>query len=149
MQDLGKPDLSIAGLNMWIRGRQFPDAADYWDGNWLLVTTSCTYPSSSVTAGGPILHLSEVATFKKSCEELYQKLKGRAVLDCMEPNLRVELLAEAHGRIKVAISITPNHLTESHDFRDELDQTFLPPIIAGCDRILKKYPIRAPNELDQ
>jgi hypothetical protein len=146
MQDLGEPDFAIAGLKVWIHGRQFPDATDYWDGNWLLVTISCTYPSSSVTAGGPILHLSEVATFKKSCEELYQKLKGRAVLDCMEPNLRVGLLAEGHGRIQVAISITPNHLTESHEFRDEVDQTFLPPIIAGCERILKKFPIRAPSE---
>jgi len=38
---LGMPDLKLEGLQIWIHGRQFPDAADYWDGNWLRVTAHC------------------------------------------------------------------------------------------------------------
>lgn len=149
MHDLEKPDLTIAGLEVLIHGRQLPDATDYWDGNWLMVTASCTSQSSSVTAGGPILHLSEVAAFLKDCEALHKTLNGSATLDCMEPNLRVELLAEARGHIQVAVSITPDNVKESHEFRDELDQTFLPAILASCKRILKNYPLRAPNESDE
>jgi hypothetical protein len=34
LERLGEPDLVIAGLRVWVHGRQFPQAVDYWDGNW-------------------------------------------------------------------------------------------------------------------
>jgi hypothetical protein len=30
-----EPDLKLDGFSLWVFGRQFPDANDYWDGNWL------------------------------------------------------------------------------------------------------------------
>ncbi|MFC4159857.1 hypothetical protein [Chitinimonas lacunae] len=41
LEALGEPDLLIAGLRVWIHGSQFPNAVDYWDGNWLRVTAYC------------------------------------------------------------------------------------------------------------
>jgi hypothetical protein len=38
-EQLGAPDIKIHGLQTWIHGRQFPNEDDYWDGNWLRVTT--------------------------------------------------------------------------------------------------------------
>jgi hypothetical protein len=31
--NLGPPAIQLAGLSIWVHGRQFPDLHDYWDGN--------------------------------------------------------------------------------------------------------------------
>jgi hypothetical protein len=76
------------------------------------------------------------------CEEVFATLQGNAALDCIEPNLKVELKSTGSGHLAVRISITPDHMTQAHSYSDQLDQTFLPPIIAGCRAILAKYPLR-------
>lgn len=60
----------------------------------------------------------------------------------MEPELEVKLVAEDHGQIKATIQITPDHLNQTHSFTFEIDQSYLCGIIADCQRILEKYPIR-------
>ena len=144
LEQLGEPDLVIAGLRVWVHGRQFPQAVDYWDGNWLRITACCVYPDSMVRAQGPILHLGELAGLLRECEELYKTLQGGAALRCIEPNLAVELKAENGGRIRAKLSITPDHLKESHSFEEEIDQTYLPPVIRSCQAIVEKFPIRDP-----
>jgi len=57
---LGRPDLQVGGLQLWIHARQFPDSEDYWDGNWLMVTVRCCASGAEVWVKGPILHLSEL-----------------------------------------------------------------------------------------
>jgi hypothetical protein len=142
LEALGEPDLEILGLRLWVHGRQFPQSKDYWDGNWLIVTARCSYPQSSVCAHGSIVHLGEIYGLLHATEILYQTLRGQAELCCIEPNLAVELLAQTGGHIRVKISITPEHLSESHSYTDGFDQTYLPPIIAGCKAILAKFPLR-------
>lgn len=147
LAQLGEPHLVISGLRVWIHGRQFPDALDCWDGNWLRVTAYCVYPDSMVRAHGTIIHLGEVFGLLRECERLYQTLQGRAVLRCIEPNLTVELLAETGGRIRAKVSITPDHMVESHSFEEEIDQTYIPPIICSCQEILIQFPIREPEAI--
>lgn len=147
LEQLGEPHLVIAGLRVWIHGRQFPQALDYWDGNWLRVTAYCVYPDSMVRAHGTIIHLGEVFGLLRECEQLYQTLQGSAALRCIEPNLAVELLAETGGRIRVKLSITPDHMVESHSFEEEIDQTYIPPIIGSCQAILAQFPICEPDAI--
>jgi hypothetical protein len=147
LESLGEPDLAIAGLRVWIHGRQFPQSADYWDGNWLRVTAYCIYPHSIVRAHGAIIHLGEIVGLLRECEHLYQTLQGQASLRCIEPNLGVELTAETGGHITVQLTITPDQMTESHNFTDSIDQTYLPPIITACQAILAKFPVREPEQL--
>jgi hypothetical protein len=147
LAQLGEPDLVIAGLRIWVHGRQFPQATDYWDGNWLRVTAYCVHPDSIVRAHGPIIHLGEVVGLLRECESLHQTIHGSAALRCMEPNLAAELIAETGGRIKVKLSITPDNLNEAHSFESEIDQTYLPPIIRSCQAILNKFPVREPAAL--
>ena len=149
LESLGDPHLQIAGLNVWVHDREFPNSTDYWDGNWLRVTACCAYPGSSVRVHGPIVHLGEIAELLRECECLYETLQGTAGLRCLEPNLRVQLTAKTGGRIKVELSITPDQIGESHTYVDGFDQTFLPPIIAACKRILLAFHVRAPDELQE
>jgi hypothetical protein len=141
-----KADLTIGGLRIWVHGLQFPESDDYWDGNWVVVTAQCRSPQSSVRAEGPIVHLGEIADFLKGCEALYANLRGSAVLSCMEPSLRAELTAGSLGHIQLVISLTPDHLAEQHTFRSELDQSFLPAVIAGCQEILQQFPLKGQPE---
>jgi hypothetical protein len=142
LESLGDPDLQIAGFRLWVHGRQFPQSQDYWDGNWLIVTAHCSYSQSSVSAHGSFVHLGEIYRLLQETEALFQTLQGKAELRCMEPNLSVELLAQTGGHIRVKISLTPDNMTESHSYTDGLDQTYLPPVIAGCKAILAKFPLR-------
>jgi len=136
---LGEPDLAIAGLHIWIHGRQYPDSSDFDDMNWLRVTAYCIYPNAMVRTHGSIIQLSELSTLLKECEHLYKTLQGKAELRCLEPNLGVELVSETLGHIKVLLSITPDNHTESHRFFDGIDQSYLPPLIASIRTILKRF----------
>lgn len=146
LEQLGEADLSICGLRLWIHGRQFPDATDYWDGNWLRVTAFCIYPHSAVRIQNiACVRTDEVASLLAGCEKLYSTLSGKAELKCMEPYISVEFSGSARGHIGVNLSVTPDHIKETHDYEDEIDQSYLPAIISSCQAILVKYPIRDPD----
>ena len=98
-EPLRPPDLHITGLRLWVHGRQFPMADDYWDGNWLQVTVHCAAPGARVWVTGPILHVPEIAHFLRGIEVLHASLQGEATLPCMEPELAVTLTAEGLGHI--------------------------------------------------
>jgi hypothetical protein len=135
-------DLAISGLRIWIEGRAFPKSEDYWDGNFLHVTATWAQGETTVTVRGPIIHLGELARLLDECEKLYASLSGQAELKCIEPNLGIVLKAKSLGHIDVRIQLTPDHMRESHEFHDSMDQTYLPAIVTSCTRIFEKYPIR-------
>ena len=141
-EPLGTPDLQIAGLRLWVHGRQFPMADDYWDGNWLHVTVHCCAPGASVWVTGPILHVPDIAHFLRGIEAIHTSLQGEVTLPCMEPELAVTLTAEGLGHITVVVAITPDHLAQAHRFTFTLDQSYLPPVIDSCRTILQQYPVK-------
>ena len=146
IEELGEPDLSICGLRIWIHGRQFPDSTDYWDGNWLRVTAYCMYPHSAVRIqNDACVRLDELAGLLAGCERMYSTLSGKAELNCMEPHISVEFSASVNGHIGVKLSVTPDHINETHEYEDQIDQSYLPAIISSCQAIIARYPIRAPR----
>jgi hypothetical protein len=136
------PDLKIMGLKIWVHHRQFPKAEDYWDGNWINVTALCEAQGASVRIDGNIIHLSEIERFISGADKVYQNLKGKAELSCMEPELSVGLEAKSLGQIEMVVDMTPDHLSQSHRFIFEVDQSYLPKLISDSRLILKKYPIK-------
>ena len=142
VDELRESDLKLAGLRIRVHGRQFPDAQDDWDGNWLQVTARCDDNGASVVARGPILHLSELDRWCRQAGKLLDTLAGAARLDCREPSLSVVLEAASLGRITMEVSITPDHLTQKHWFQFTIDQSYLPALIAQCRAILEAYPLR-------
>ncbi|MCE5184779.1 MAG: hypothetical protein LLF76_01470 [Planctomycetaceae bacterium] len=139
--EYGQPDIKIQGLSIWLHKRQFPDSTDYWDANWLDVTVSCIAEGSSVLAEGSLIHLSEITQLLPQVEKLCESLKGKAAMVCMEPVLSLEIAAKNHGQMEMTVNITPDHLHQRHTFVYEIDQSFLPSLVADCRAILAKYPI--------
>ncbi len=141
-ENLGKPDIKIAGLEIWIHGNQFPDAGDYWDGNWMAITAKCASRNSCVWVSGNILHLPDLKHLMVTSEKLYENLKGEAVLPCIEPELSMKLEASSLGQINMTVDITPDHLNQEHKFVFEIDQSYLPGLISNCKKVLDRYKIK-------
>jgi hypothetical protein len=142
MEELGEPDLELAGFKLCILGRQFPDSEDYWDGNWLVVNAVCGSLSSQVRAAGSFLHLSELETWLEQLRSAYARAEGIAELRCMEPNLSIRLELGKLGSGTVRVCLTPDHLKETHEVEFDIDQSYLPPVIRQLERILAAYPVR-------
>jgi hypothetical protein len=141
--DLGEPNLRLAGFQLWVHGRQFPEAFDYDDGNWLLVTAHCGAAGASVWAQGAILMVTDVAGFGHQCEAMLRGDATSALLNPLEPELKVALEAtDRLGHIRVQVDITPDHLRQSHRLEFDIDQTSLQGIVKQCAAIVQEHPIR-------
>jgi hypothetical protein len=149
-EHLGEPDIKLDGLQIWIHGRQFPNEEDYWDGNWLNVTAHCGSHGADVWTSGPILHVPDIARWLDSLEWMNKSLSGEADLVSLEPELVVELKMDSPGKILMRVEITPDHMTQEHNFQFEIDQSYLVGLIESCRKILAKYPMKgkpdAPGE---
>jgi hypothetical protein len=142
IDQLRDPDLKLDRLRMWVHGRQYPDAQDYWDANWLYVTVRCAAPGASVSATGSFIQLPELKRWRDETDILLKTLHGEAKLDCFEHSLAVSLKAKSLGHITMEVDITPDEDAQRHWFQFEIDQTYLGPLLRDCNSILDAYPIR-------
>jgi hypothetical protein len=137
-----EPDLRIGGLSVWVAGRQFPDASDYWDGNWLFIRARMEAPGATVHCEGPALMTSDVERFRNELAAASNTLAGEAILGGLEPDLMVTIKVQRLGQVAVEVDITPDHVSQRHRFTVDLDQTYLPALIASCDAVLDRLPVR-------
>jgi len=142
---LGTPDLRIAGFQLWVHGYEFPDSEHSWDGNWLRVTAHCGAAGASVWVGGALLDTVSVLRFRRGLATLFQMLQGEAALASHEPNVLVRVTAaDRTGHLTVRVELTPDQLAQGHRFNFEADQTYIPELIAACDALLVRLPVRDP-----
>ena len=145
--DLGPPDLKVAGFQLWVHGREFPEADDYDDGNWLRVTAHCGASGASVWVQGSILMVTDVAAFGEQCAAMLRGNSDSAALDPLEPELKVSLrVADRLGHLRAHVDITPDHLVQSHRLEFDLDQSYLPEIVRQCEAIVREYPVRGARD---
>ena len=143
LDTLGDPDLDMGPVKVWVHGYQFPDASDEWDGNWLRITASATGHGSSVRLSGAYLETLSFARFLDDLPALARSLEHVATLDSLEPNLLIEVSTiDRVGHLRVRTTITGEHLTESHHFDHEADQSYIPHWTAACKRVLDRFPVR-------
>lgn len=140
---LGDPSIKIGGLEIWVHGREFPDLYDYWDGNWLRVTAHCSAVGSNIRVNGPLIMVQDIAGWTMQCESLYRDLKGEALLKPHEPSLMVTIRAvDSSGHLEMEVEITPDHLTQDHRLRFDLDQSHLPALLRQCRQVISDYSVR-------
>jgi hypothetical protein len=142
LEGLGAPQISFSGFQIWIHGRQFEDLCDYWDGDWLRVTVHVGGTGANVWTQGSILHLGELEDWLRQLEQMSQTLSGKAELTPVEPNLYVSFEIDKLGHIRAQIYVTPDHMSQHHEFREEIDQSYLPSLIRQLRAVLQDYPIR-------
>ncbi len=136
-------DLVLGPLSLKVHGYQFSNAANDWDANWLFATAQCDADGALVRVTGSFISTTDLAAFGKQCEEMYQQLKGEARLDPLEPELRLALrYTDRAGHLEGKVQITPDHMSQQHQFVFGLDQSYLPKVVAECRALLGKFPVR-------
>jgi len=142
-EELGAPDLKVAGFQLWVHGRERPDSNDSYDGNWLRVTAHCGASGASVWVQGAIMMVTDLASWAQECEALREGRIQQAEFAPPEPELRISIQPiDRLGHFTLRVEITPDHLRQSHSFDFEIDQTYLPTIERECRVILEAYPVR-------
>jgi hypothetical protein len=143
LEQLGAPDLKIAGFQLWVHGREFPGSTDYDDGNWLRVTAHAGAAGASVWVSGAILMITDLIQFGQGVDGLAKGELQRADLKPFEPELRLKIeQLDSLGHFTMKVQITPDHLTQEHCFEFEIDQSYLPGISANCRALANTYPAR-------
>jgi hypothetical protein len=130
LNQLGEPDLDLAGLKLWVHGYQYGEADDFWDGNWLNAIAICSENGASVLVQGAFIRTTEIDDWGRAIEKLGTNLKGEARLECMEQELSVTLKAKALGAVEMEVQITADQLTQEHKFTFYVDQSYLAPLSA-------------------
>ncbi|MDB4940857.1 MAG: hypothetical protein JWP97_391 [Labilithrix sp.] len=121
--------------------REFHDATDCWDGNWV-------YATITIAAGAfgaefeALLRAEELVRFRDELRPLHEKLVGRARFDTMEEWLSITIVGDGKGHFDadcVALDRpgTGNRLT----FKIAFDQSDLPEILGGLDAITSAFPV--------
>jgi len=135
------PDLRFLGFSLWVDRPQFPDAADYWDGNWLVVRVRKEAQGACIKCDGPILMTADIKQFRDKLAKMLKTLDGTAALEPLEPELKITLKMQSGGQVQATIEITPDHFSQRHHFAVEADQSYLPALIASRDDILARFPV--------
>lgn len=131
--------INIGPVEIVVHGFQYPDSDEYWDANWLNVTATLSRGTTIIVAAGAIVHTSELQSFMDECKSMHNTISGSANLNCMEPNLKIEMKIDKLGGIDAVIEITPDHLKEEHRIYEVLDQSYLPGIISSLEDCLSTY----------
>lgn len=135
------PDLHFCGFSLWIDRRQFPDASDFWDGNWLMVRARMEASGARIECQGAILMTTDIKQFRDQLTAMAVSLSGEAVLKGLAPEINVVLRTQKLGHVEAAIEISADHIDQFHRFTVEADQSYLPGLIGSCDAILCAFPV--------
>jgi hypothetical protein len=135
--------LNIAQLKIEVHGYEFPDGADYFDANWLVVTVSYVSNTASIKFHDPCIMASDLLSFRDEIIEMYSGDAETAELASHEPNLNVQLRKnDLLGAIKASLELRPDAGEDVHILTMQLDQSYLPGMQREIDEILRRYPMR-------
>ena len=137
------PAIELGGFQIWVHRRQFPDAQDRWDGNWLHVTAQCAQAGAIVAAGGPILDAADLQRFRDQLAAVATTLTGTAELGGAEPDVRVRVEAQSgRGPLRVRVELTPDPHAQGHWFEYGIERRSVAETIRQLDAVLALYPVR-------
>ncbi len=136
-------EVRIEGLSLEVTGYQFPDAAEYWDANWLMVRARLEAPGCRLDHAGPFLRSDELARFAATLAQLDAGSADAARLDPMEPQLSLHIERRGRlGRLTVTAGLTPDPQTQAHRVTFDSDLSHLPPLCVRLRALLTRYPVR-------
>jgi hypothetical protein len=135
------PDFHFSGFSLWIDGRQFAQAEDYWDANWLMVRARMEATGARIECHGPIMMTADIQRLREQLIAMDTTLAGEAALSPIEPEIDLSFKMQKMGTLEAIIEITPDHMTQSHRFIVEADQSYLSGLISYCDNVLSRFPV--------
>ncbi len=130
-------------LTIHVINREYPLSSDYYDGNWVGSTIE-------VSAGGftgkvsASLRSEEFVKFMNELSMLYEELSGQAHFTTMEQWLSITVVGDGIGHFEAQCKLSdnaPSGTGNTLNFFIYFDQTFIPGMIAGLNRIITAFPV--------
>jgi hypothetical protein len=134
--------IKLAGFELTILGRQFPDSHDVWDGNWLHVVCTCRDAILNVEASGPFLNVGEILDLQSKLEQASSGEIDQDRVEIMEPNLGLSLSKAPGRKITLHVALQPDGKNQSERFEFTLSQSELEHAIEQCRVVLLNFPMR-------
>ncbi len=121
-------------------GRSHPDAADFWDGNWLGTRVSARTGGFRALYEAD-LRVEEIQAFHDALVTMHRTLSGEAEFLTLEQQVALTLTMNHTGQIAVSGTLSDqpgvgNQLL----FSFEIDQTFLHDIVVQFERVIEAFP---------
>lgn len=129
-------------VSIHVTRREFPEASDYWDGNWV-------YATIRIRAGAfrgeyeALLRTDELAAFREQLRTLHAALNGSATFETMEHWLRVDIQGDGRGHFLAKCEARDQPGT-GNTLRFELtfDQSELPRVLEALDEVVGAFPVK-------
>jgi hypothetical protein len=134
--------LKLAGFELIVLGRQFPDSHDVWDGNWLNVVCNCQDARLKLKATGPFLTVGEIMDLLDKLKQANEGEISFARVEIIEPELNLFLSVTSDKQILLQADLQPEGKRQSVRFEFKLNQAEIQAAIEQCQIILQTYPMR-------
>ena len=121
--------------------RSHPNANDYYDGNWLNAKAVVKVGCFTGAVNGQ-LRADELASFQSELAKLYTSLSGSAKFSTLEGWLAFEVAGDGKGHFSCSGEVTDDFVQgNTLNFKLDLDQTFLPEILNGFEKVASAFPV--------
>jgi hypothetical protein len=142
---MSKPNschIKLAGFELTVLGRQFPNSHDVWDGNWLNVVCTCQDAPLKIKATGAFMTESEIEDLQSKLVEAKSKTIDRIRVEIIEPTLNLFLSSTPEKQILLQVDLQPDGKYQSEKFEFRLNHDEIDIAIAECQAVLRAYPRR-------
>lgn len=135
------------GVTITVIQRKYPQATDYWDGNWVDAEVKVHIRPWAATYSAA-LRCDEFLRFREEVERMNASLTGRAEFQPLEPWLSLQLTLDPLGHITLKGKAAPEapgrvfgEVGLQFTVREALDQTLLAPLIEQLLAVEAEFPV--------
>lgn len=122
--------------------RGYPEAHDYWDGNWVVTRIQAEARGFKADFTDQV-HLGDIVRFYEEVLKLNTSLKGEAALTMMEEYLVATGTLDARGSLDWSVLLLhPVKRDIQLQFTFQADQSYLPELIQQLEDVLIEFQIR-------
>lgn len=131
-----------ASLRLDFSQRAYPEAQDYWDGNWVVTRIQAEAHGFRADFTDQV-HLGDVVRFYEDVLKLHATLSGEATLAMMEEYLIVTGRLDIRGGLLWSALLThPFRRDNRLQFVLAADQSYLPGLTQQVEGVLTEFGVR-------
>lgn len=82
----------------------------------------------------------QLFVWRDGLKKMYERLEGACDFSIVDPGFGISIECQKLGQLNVTVDISANLVSESHTFKYEIDQSYLPPVIQTLLAFLEAPP---------
>lgn len=146
MSRIATPDIQLKGFRLWVHGREFPEAQDFWTGNWLIISAELhtghgwarVTRSAAMMASDFPRFLEEIRIKESDSSRPYWQVR---LENPLERNFVWQFGRTANG-MEAALTLTANPSRELHRACLTVLELEWQTFKGQLERLAENYPVR-------